>query len=276
MSEEKEGFVYIWFDVKRKMYYIGCHWGTIDDGYVCSSNRMYNTHKRRPETFKRRIIKRGIPRQELLEEEYKWLSLIPSDQLGRKYYNLHKHHFGHWSNNPDTKSIREKISQAKSGVKPKMTEEQLAERGRKISEAKAQKRKEREELGLPLRQKPSKPIKPRGPQSEESNKKRSEAMKKAWEEGRNTGTTGMTIDWSEEHRQNHKASLQGAHDNRDNSAYSDAVKNAWASGKYDGRKTNNIRSYIWVHTKDTKKNTRIKIEDFNPDIHNRGQAPKNF
>ena len=34
---EKYGFVYIWFDRKHKRYYIGCHWGHEDDGYVCSS-----------------------------------------------------------------------------------------------------------------------------------------------------------------------------------------------------------------------------------------------
>ena len=34
----KYGFVYIWYDRKHHRYYIGCHWGTIDDGYICSSN----------------------------------------------------------------------------------------------------------------------------------------------------------------------------------------------------------------------------------------------
>ena len=34
---EKTGFIYIWFDTKRKMYYIGCHVGKEDDGYICSS-----------------------------------------------------------------------------------------------------------------------------------------------------------------------------------------------------------------------------------------------
>lgn len=270
------GFVYVWFDKTRKMYYVGCHWGQDNDGYICSSNRMRDAYRRRPDDFKRRIVSRiTTSRQELLEEEYKWIQLIPTDQLGRKYYNLSKKHFGHWTTSEEkTKSTREKISQAKSGVKPKMTPEQLTDRGRRISEAKAQKRKEREELGLPVRQKPTKPMKPRGPQSEESNKKRSEAMKNAWKEGRNTGTTGKNIEWSEERRQNHKASLQGAHDNRDNSAYSEAVKTAWASGKFANRKSNNMKDYIWVHTKDTKKNTRIKMEDFNPDTHNQGQAPK--
>lgn len=106
---EKEGFIYIWFDKKRKMYYIGCHWGTIDDGYICSSNRMRDAYRRRPNDFKRRILKRNIERTLLLEEEYKWLQMIPESELGTKYYNLSKHHFGHWSQNPkQVMSMRER------------------------------------------------------------------------------------------------------------------------------------------------------------------------
>lgn len=37
-----QGFVYIWYDRKRKLYYIGSHKGNINDGYICSSNRMRN------------------------------------------------------------------------------------------------------------------------------------------------------------------------------------------------------------------------------------------
>lgn len=106
---EKEGFIYIWYDRKRTMFYIGCHWGTIDDGYICSSNRMRDAYRRRPHDFKRRIIQKGIERGNLLSEEYKWLSLIPDDQLGKRYYNHSKHHFGHWSSNPQqVLSMREK------------------------------------------------------------------------------------------------------------------------------------------------------------------------
>ena len=86
-----EGFIYIWYDRKRNMYYIGCHWGTEDDGYICSNNRMRDAYRRRPNDFKRRIIQNGITRENLLEEEYKWLQLIPDNQLGKKYYNLRKH-----------------------------------------------------------------------------------------------------------------------------------------------------------------------------------------
>lgn len=34
---EKHGFVYIWFDKKKNMFYIGSHWGHEQDGYICSS-----------------------------------------------------------------------------------------------------------------------------------------------------------------------------------------------------------------------------------------------
>ena len=86
---EKYGFVYIWYDRKHKRYYIGCHWGNIDDGYVCSSNWMRDAYKRRPEDFKRRILTNNISERHLIyPEEFKWLSLIKSEELGKRYYNL--------------------------------------------------------------------------------------------------------------------------------------------------------------------------------------------
>lgn len=84
---EKEGFIYIWYDRKRKMYYLGCHWGTENDGYICSSNRMRDAYRRRPQDFKRRIIQRGILKEDLIDEEYRWLRLIKSEELDVKYYN---------------------------------------------------------------------------------------------------------------------------------------------------------------------------------------------
>ena len=73
---KKYGFVYIWYDRKRKMYYIGCHWGTTNDGYICSSKRMRDNYRNRPQDFKRRILRSNIEREKLLEEEFKWLDLI--------------------------------------------------------------------------------------------------------------------------------------------------------------------------------------------------------
>ena len=109
---EKYGFVYLWYDKKHKRYYIGCHWGTEDDGYVCSSWNMKAAYKRRPKDFKRRVLSKILTtKKALLEEEYRWLSLIKNEELGKRYYNLHNHHFNHWSTNEQsTLSLKEKIS----------------------------------------------------------------------------------------------------------------------------------------------------------------------
>jgi hypothetical protein len=60
------------------MLYVGSHYGSTDDGYVCSSKWMKRAYKRRPSDFKRRIIywQTTPDRKELLETEQRWLSLI--------------------------------------------------------------------------------------------------------------------------------------------------------------------------------------------------------
>ena len=108
----KYGFVYIWFDRKHKRYYIGCHWGTVDDGYICSSNWMRDAYKRRPNDFKRRILVTNIQcRNQLLLEEHKWLLMIKEEEIGNRYYNLRKHLWGHWTTDKNTLlTVGEKIS----------------------------------------------------------------------------------------------------------------------------------------------------------------------
>lgn len=114
MIQEKYGFVYIWYDKKHKRYYVGCRWGNENDGYICSSPWMKRGYKIRPNDFKRRILTRIYTnKKDLLEEEYKWLNLIKNDELGKKYYNLHNHHFGHWTNDENKRlTIGEKISKS--------------------------------------------------------------------------------------------------------------------------------------------------------------------
>ena len=96
---EKYGFVYKWHDKKRNMFYIGCHWGTEDDGYKCSSKRlsMAMLKSKRAgkfdQRFKREILKTDIPKESLLIEEYKFLKQIPKEELGKKYYNLSNYLF---------------------------------------------------------------------------------------------------------------------------------------------------------------------------------------
>lgn len=110
----KYGFVYIWYDIKRKMYYVGCHWGTENDGYICSSNRMRDAYRRRPNDFKRKIVEKTNDKSLLYEVEYKWLSKIQENELGIKYYNLRKHMWSHWSSDESTTlNVKQKVSQTK-------------------------------------------------------------------------------------------------------------------------------------------------------------------
>jgi len=83
------GFVYIWFDKKHKRYYIGSHWGDIDDGYICSSNWMKDAYRKHPETFKRRVLTLVYTnRTDLFDAEKRWLSFIKKEEIRKRYYNL--------------------------------------------------------------------------------------------------------------------------------------------------------------------------------------------
>ena len=112
MSIEKYGFVYIWRDRKHNRNYIGCHWGREDDGYICSSRWMRNSFRRRPRDFKRRILARVYSnRADLFLEEYRWLEMIKTEELGKRYYNLSINHPNHWSTDPlSVKIVSDKIS----------------------------------------------------------------------------------------------------------------------------------------------------------------------
>lgn len=88
---EKYGFIYLWFDRKHKKYYVGRHWGAIDDGYICSSPNMRNNLKYRPSDFKRRIVSYVYTsKNDLVLEEQRWLDKIKKEELGVRYYNKTK------------------------------------------------------------------------------------------------------------------------------------------------------------------------------------------
>lgn len=128
--EEKYGFVYLWYDKKHKRYYVGCHWGFENDNYICSSTWMRNSYKRRPEDFKRRIIKRiYTSRKDLFDEEQKYLNYIKPNEVKKRYYNL-KLSNGHWSIEENSLTVAEKISKSKTGIK------RSEETKKKISEGK--------------------------------------------------------------------------------------------------------------------------------------------
>jgi hypothetical protein len=160
----KYGFIYLWFDRKNKKYYIGCRWGTETDGYICSSSWMKQAYKHRPLDFKRRILKTKIlDKKILLEEEYKFLKLIKKEELGKKYYNIHNHHFAHWSSNDNVKTIGQKISESHKNH----PDWGYWDRGKIISEKTKEKNKNATNRQF---------------ENKENRKKVSEQMKKLWKD----------------------------------------------------------------------------------------------
>jgi hypothetical protein len=73
---------------------------------------MKQGYKHRPQDFKRRILSRVYTnKKDLLEEEYRWLSKVKKEELGKRYYNLNNHHFGHWSTDENRRlTIGQKIA----------------------------------------------------------------------------------------------------------------------------------------------------------------------
>ena len=135
MQQEKYGFVYIWRDRKHNRYYIGSHWGHTGDGYICSSSWMKQAYRRRPDDFKRRVIKMNIPRDQILYVEQHWLSMIPKDQLGKRYYNLNNNCLYHWTSDPDKRlTVGQKISNANKGREVTWAKPCTEERKRYLSE----------------------------------------------------------------------------------------------------------------------------------------------
>lgn len=85
------GFVYIWFDKYKTMFYIGSHRGCISDSYVCSSRRMLKSYRKRPGDFKRRILKYVRAVDDILLWEQYYLNMVKDSELlynKGKYYNI--------------------------------------------------------------------------------------------------------------------------------------------------------------------------------------------
>lgn len=174
---EKYGFVYLWYDKKHKRYYVGCHWGTVDDGYICSSSWMKSAYMRRPSDFKRKILKTNLTREQMYIEESNYLKTIKPNEIKTKYYNLKTHLDNLWHQYPEhVKTIGQKISHSKKG---KSTGPCSPEKAAKISAAKkAKNRKFSEEHKEKLRQ-----AKLGKKHTEEWKQQNSERMKAQWSDG---------------------------------------------------------------------------------------------
>ena len=134
------GFVYIWYDAKRKWFYIGSHMGALDDGYIGSNIRLQRAYSKRPADFKRRVLAYydGDSQKELHMLEQKYLDMIKYTELHLKenlinnttrYYNIKPNAAGlsgevasqlkkDWWNSDESDSWRNELSKRVSENNP--------------------------------------------------------------------------------------------------------------------------------------------------------------
>lgn len=139
------GFVYVWYDRAKSMYYVGSHWGDDGDAYVCSSSWMKRSFSRRPEDFKRRIVARvSTSKSDLRREEDRWLRMIKPHEMKPhnstpRYYNLRNSAWDLWHDDLEYRlTVGQKISAAKKGKT--ITFSDPTARAKQISDAKQKKR----------------------------------------------------------------------------------------------------------------------------------------
>lgn len=98
------GYIYLWYDTKAKLFYLGGHKGKVEDSYICSSKMMLRAYKKRPETFKFKVLEYITGDNIVLREaEQRWLNMINEDELywtpniynkTVRYYNQKKNSAG--------------------------------------------------------------------------------------------------------------------------------------------------------------------------------------
>ena len=82
----KEAFVYLWYDSRNKMYYLGKHLGKPTDNYAHSSVRMESfTMRTKPAYMHRKILAHGT-HDEMVKLEHDLL-LRRTHMFGTRYYN---------------------------------------------------------------------------------------------------------------------------------------------------------------------------------------------
>jgi hypothetical protein len=94
------GYIYLWYDTKAKLFYLGGHKGKVEDSYICSNAMMIRAYKKRAETFKFRVLEYVDGDNKVLRAaEQRWLNMIKDKELywtpniynkTVKYYNQKK------------------------------------------------------------------------------------------------------------------------------------------------------------------------------------------
>lgn len=98
------GYVYLWHDTKAHLFYLGSHLGNVGDSYICSSPKMKNAYRKRPDTFRFRVLEYAHSDiTDLHQREQRWLDMIKDEELywtpniyqkTCRYYNMKKNAFG--------------------------------------------------------------------------------------------------------------------------------------------------------------------------------------
>lgn len=99
-------FTYCWTDHKTNKLYVGVHKGTTTDGYICSSKKMMEQYKVRPNDFSRQIIANGNY-QDMLVLEAKILA-SENARYNDHYYNEHNGN-GKFTNKGHSDVTKEKL-----------------------------------------------------------------------------------------------------------------------------------------------------------------------
>jgi hypothetical protein len=85
-DEVGEAFIYMWIDRLNDRKYIGYHAGTLDDGYICSSEMMNEEFNKRPMDFHRTILAWGKAKH-MYELETMLLLALDASTRG-SFYNV--------------------------------------------------------------------------------------------------------------------------------------------------------------------------------------------
>lgn len=115
--KNKIAFVYEWNNLDNGMKYTGSHFGSLDDGYISSSDHFNSIYKKTPNLFYRKILFIFEKRVDALKKESEILNEVDAAK-NLKYYNLCNTPGKGWSHHDDnelSKIFYDKISKAKKG-----------------------------------------------------------------------------------------------------------------------------------------------------------------
>ena len=116
------GFVYRWYDASNGKLYIGSHKGTPDDGYLGGGVLFRRAYAKRPESFTRDIMYKGVHYR-----EYEQMILDYEDAANNEnFYNLVNKAWGgaaYGEENPfygkkHSEETKKKWSEKRKGIKP--------------------------------------------------------------------------------------------------------------------------------------------------------------